>query len=524
MEESLSSVLQTKNPFAQEQWKESLQRWPKTLRDAVHRANLFQTCKSFLHNHPEQAKEVDSDFETLLEAQEELAPLLRESTTIESEGYGQVCFQGNPWSLLNSIPFALTALSIFKSYIVPSFSIILPLISWILPFLLLKSFYNIPISFGDYTSILWRLWNGQALPRTPQELLHPPAEEEIDITKKIKQWVQNGWTLFTVGQAMWQPITQAKHFKRLDSECLTYGNSIVRVKEVGQRFVKSAHGFLPSWLQSWIEKCPNNSREAFAFVLDNRFWLPHLFRCLGRFEVLWTLAKREDTVAVSFVQSNKPILLLKEFGDPSIPLSKRVLSSIRLGGSQASHSIVTGPNRGGKSSFMRGVACNIQLAHAFGACFAQKAQMSRFAWIANGLRLADVPGEQSMFEKEVSFTAGILNKINTSKDLGFVFYDEIFHSTNPPDATRASQLFCSELWKHTSCLSLISTHVYSLAKEAPSSVKQLCLATTVSAKGKYHFTYKVKRGVCEVSSVDLLLRQFGFPCGQSMITKPASDC
>ena len=155
--------------------------------------------------------------------------------------------------------------------------------------------------------------------------------------------------------------------------------------------------------------------------------------------------------------------------------------------------------------------------------------MTHFDWIADGLRLVDTPGEQSMFEKEVAFTSGILQKIKaTPLAKGLVLYDEIFHSTNPPDATRASQLFCSELWKHRNCLSLISTHVYSLAREAPpTSVKQLCLGTWVNAKGEYSFSYKLHRGVCTISSVDLLLKQFGYDisvqCGKTSEFKPASD-
>ncbi len=523
-------VLTFPSPFAQEQWNESFQRWPKHTQEAIQRATLFRQCKHFCTDHPDKAKQITDDLAIIHKAQEEIAPLLRESTEIESEGYSQVIFRGSPWSLLNTIPFALTCLSIFKSYIVPAMSVMLPLVSILLPYLLLRSMYNIPITFPQYASILWRLWNGQAIPRTPQELLQPsPPAQSTDMTHQIKQWVQNGWTLFTMGQTMWQPIQQARHFIRLDSDCSDKGTILLNIVAASKRLVDTARSFFPSWIHEWIAQCPTNARQAFAFVLENRFWLLQLFRCLGRFEVLWTLANREDTVAVEFVQSKEPVLLLKGFGDPSIPLSKRVLSSIRLGGvKEASHAIVTGPNRGGKSSCMRGIACNVRLAHAFGAAFAEKAQMTTFDWIADGLRLADVPGEQSMFEKEVAFTAGILQKLKANPaSRGFIVYDEIFHSTNPPDATRASQLFCSSLWSYRSCLSLISTHVYSLAKQAPSdTVKQVCLGTWVDEQGDYTFSYKLHRGVCTISSVDLLLKQFGFPltpCAQKAKPKPASD-
>jgi hypothetical protein len=124
-------------------------------------------------------------------------------------------------------------------------------------------------------------------------------------------------------------------------------------------------------------------------------------------------------------------------------------------------------------------------AHVFGAAFAKKAQVSYLSWIADGMRLDDFPGSLSMFEREVSFASSILRK--TSGGNGIVLYDELFHSTNPPDAIRTSELFCKNLWQKTNCISVISTHVYSLARNAPQHVKALCVAATHN-NGELEFT------------------------------------
>jgi len=59
-------------------------------------------------------------------------------------------------------------------------------------------------------------------------------------------------------------------------------------------------------------------------------------------------------------------------------------------------------------------------------------------------------------------------------------------------------------------LSLVSTHVYCLAHEAPESVKKICLASWKLPNGKYRFSYQAQKGICEVSSVDVLLKQYQF--------------
>lgn len=456
----------------------------------------------------------------------ELEPLLREPTDVEKEGYSQVYFKGIPWSGINSIPFALVILSLYKSYIVPTFGLLLPLITMILPYLMLKTFYNIPISFKEYTSMLWGMWNGKSMPRNPEELLAAQAEPEEpppDVISQIKSLVQNGWTLFTFGQAMWEPVRQARHFIKLDADCQNLGALVVRVKEIAEILYEEWEPWMSSWLEKWIRLCPRDSRQAFAFALEKPFWLPQTFRALGRFEVLLRLAGRNDVVATEFVGGAEPILMIQNFGDPSIPRGTRVVSSVRLGGlcrsggaggpkgpgSQKiqSHAVLTGPNRGGKSSFLRGVLLNVVLAHSFGAAFAEKAQMTPFTWIADGMRLDDTPGKQSMFEREVAFGSAVLQK---QGGRGLVLYDELFHSTNPPDAKRTSEIFCDSLWNKTNCLSIISTHVYTLAHSAPpEKVKQLCVAAWKAPTGRYTFSYKVQQGICEVSSVDLLLQQFG---------------
>lgn len=507
MNDTLIQALQIQNPFTQEQLQEGIQRWPKTNTLCLQRAQLFQSIQS---QFTEPQKETLETFDEIQKAVNTLQPLLRESTATELEGYSQVCFQGSPWSGLNSIPFTLMVLSIYKSYIVPSFAIILPLISWVIPFLLLKSFFHINISFSDYTGILWRMWNGQPLPRTPEELLAPAPETPTDMVSQVKKLAQNGWTLFTIGQALYQPIQQARHFRKLDVECLQLGQVIQDVKKHATFLHDKWKAYLPSWFGTWISLCPSDTRQGFAFVIDTPFWLPHLFRALGRLELLIRLASRSDVCTVQFVKSKTPVLLLKGFGDPSIPYTKRALSSLLL--QKEKHAVVTGPNRGGKSSFMRGVLTNVKLAHAFGCCFAEKAQMTHFAWIADGLKLEDLPGQESMFEREVKFASGVLQKSKTNQH-GLVLYDELFHSTNPPDATRTSQLFCSSLWKAQHCLSLVSTHVYSLAHQAPEYVKKICLASWKLPNGKYRFSYQAQKGICEVSSVDVLLKQYGFDAG-----------
>ena len=505
MDSQLSKILSINNPFTQEQVREGFVKWPTNLNTCLQRAASFSSLRERVQKIG--ANKSLQTLQTLQQYVKQLEPLLRPPTNIEKEGYEQIFFQGSPWSEINFIPFTLIFLSFYKSFIVPSFSVCLPLISIILPYIFLNTFYNVRMPFKEYMTLIWRMWNGTLqMPKNPEDFLN--ARNAIPVEQppaalQIKSLLQNAWTIFTIGQAVWHPVQQARHFIKLDKDCLKLGECVIGVKGCMVELWNRWKGWMPSWLESWIPLCPDDPRQAFAFVMESPFWLRHAFRALGRFEILLHLAIRDDIVPVQFVRSDTPVLMIKDFGDPSIPIEKRVVSSVKLGGGKA-HAIVTGPNRGGKSSFLRGVLMNVVIAHSFGAVFAGAGQMTHFTWIADGMRLDDTPGEQSMFEREVAFGSAILKK---KGGLGLVLYDELFHSTNPPDAKRTSELFCNRLWKKKNCLTLVSTHVYSLAREAPAAIQRLCMGTWRHGD-KYTFSYTVQKGICEVSSVDLLLKQF----------------
>jgi DNA mismatch repair ATPase MutS len=185
-----------------------------------------------------------------------------------------------------------------------------------------------------------------------------------------------------------------------------------------------------------------------------------------------------------------------------------VQSSIQIGGNNP-HSIITGPNKGGKSSTLRALCLNVWLAQTFGLVFANSAKITPFSWIRSGLRLADLPGEESFFEREIKFAKQTLSAAATKKP-GIVFYDECFHSTNPPDGEKTAKIFLSNLWANPNTISLVSTHVFSLVEEAPKNIHKMCVPAE-KVGNQLRYSYRLTPGICKVSSVEEIYKKFGFP-------------
>jgi DNA mismatch repair ATPase MutS len=138
--------------------------------------------------------------------------------------------------------------------------------------------------------------------------------------------------------------------------------------------------------------------------------------------------------------------------------------------------------------------------------FADKCILTPVEWIISSLRLEDRPGQESLFEREVNVAGDILKRLRLGNTRGWVIIDELFHTTNPPDAATASQIFLRQLWESQRASSIISTHLFTHATSAPENVQKLCVESEFSEiTGKIEYKYLDGRAINTMSSVEELL-------------------
>jgi len=424
-------------------------------------------------------------------------------TEVEKNSYEQLLFSGwNPLQILNTIPFALLFLSIFKQYIVPALAVCTPLFMIIMPYIFLKYWYNLPITTKQYTHILMGMFGFQS----------------FDV-KNPRALFQGALTLFSIGQSIYQPIQNALHLQTVHKELL-------KKAMAAQRFVQilsELHEVIP---RKYRTQNPLQGAEQqdihrlFALLWDEPHRVKLALQYIGDCEVIYRFAQQEHLHPVQFVKGKTICLQIQEGLDPFVPHC--IPFSLEL--KESHHAILTGPNRGGKSSVLRSTLLSIFLAQTFGFAYCSSngcVRIRPFDWIATGLKLEDKPGSISMFESEVDFAIQILQRTTESPNqIGFVLFDELFHSTNPPDGARTAEIFLQKLWKKTNTASFISTHVFELAKKAPKKIQKLCVPAHRKEDGSLEFTYTLKEGICEVSSVDEILKEKGLLCGKLDSGKP----
>lgn len=448
-------------------------------------------------------------FQRVAIIEKDLAPFFgdsgKEKDSLEEDAIGQLSFQGDLFKPLNHVPWLLFALSLFKIWLVPTMTVLLPIVVWILPYFLLRFVYNLPITQDQYVSILQGLMSGNVV-MPSLAAIQGEAAQPSPLT--LKGVVQYGLFAFTFIQSMIQPVQNAMHLYKTDTITRGIGEKILELRGIVQDFRKDLGNFNGihvklSWGIHHVEEA--DPRRAFMLIQEYPTVIHTILTDLAHLEILWRISLNRLLNPVKFVRN---ALALKDCRDISLDTTAPVTSSLELVDVMKPHAILTGPNGGGKSSFLRATLQCVLLGHTFGYAPAKEAHMPRFTWIASGIQLRDTPGKLSMFETEVKFAADCL-AAGRKHGPGFVVFDELFHSTNPPDGVRTATQFLNRLWNQKDVFSIVSTHVFPLVASAPASVQAICCPAERVENGDISFTYRVQPGICMISSVHTVWEKFG---------------
>ncbi|CAO3658285.1 unnamed protein product [Umbelopsis ramanniana] len=163
--------------------------------------------------------------------------------------------------------------------------------------------------------------------------------------------------------------------------------------------------------------------------------------------------------------------------------------------------LLTGPNMGGKSTFLRQVAVTFLLAQIGSYVPAKRADIGIADRIFSRVGASDnVAQNQSTFMVEMMETANIL-KNATSKS--FVIMDEVGRGTATDDGLSLAYSILHYLHEKIQCRTLFATHYHDLADmlEQGNFSRLSYYKTTIEedAGGGYIFNHRISPGVCRKS-------------------------
>ncbi|MCX2727745.1 DNA mismatch repair protein MutS [Thermomicrobium sp. 4228-Ro] len=253
-------------------------------------------------------------------------------------------------------------------------------------------------------------------------------------------------------------------------------------------------------------------------------WLARLdaFRSLAEAAVRygWTRPHLDESDCLEIEAGRHPVVEALLDGQPFVP------NDCRLGGEHPRIVLVTGPNMGGKSTYLRQVALIVLLAQIGSFVPARAARIGLVDRIFCRVGAHDdLPGGQSTFMVEMVETATILRQA-TQRSL--VILDEVGRGTATQDGLAIARAVLEDLHHRVGARTLFATHfleLTTLADELPSVANAHVAA--IEHDGHVVFLYRVLPGPADRAYGIHVARLAGLPSwvadrAESLLGEPPS--
>lgn len=218
-------------------------------------------------------------------------------------------------------------------------------------------------------------------------------------------------------------------------------------------------------------------------------------------------------------QKSTPYIKITEMWNPFLDAEQAVGNSIEMDGAPGGlrNMILTGPNAGGKSTYVGAVIICLLLAQTFGILPAQEGVLTLFKKLCTFIQKGDDVAEaQSLFMAEATRAQKHINTIKglKSQEFSFTIFDELFSGTNPKEGAAAEYGLLYTLGAYSNSLSIVATHyptVMQLEEKAPDrGFVNYKVYITRDENGKIHYTYQSVPGQADQAIALELLKDKGF--------------
>ena len=235
---------------------------------------------------------------------------------------------------------------------------------------------------------------------------------------------------------------------------------------------------------------------------------------IGFIDVLTSLANdfvsKKYYTFVNFINSETPYLSIKDMSNPFL-INKKVVYNDVLLSKDIKTINITGPNAGGKTTYISGIAYNIILAQSFGIALAKQINMTVFHHIYTNIFDSTVylDSEYSSFTSKMKNTNDVINQLKRyENNFSLLILNNLFTGT---DANVGSALeyvvvdYIHNTYKNT--LLVYSSNYIMLTKleSLYSNVKNYKVFVIKNQNNKIIYTYKIIPGYSsQLIALDIL--------------------
>jgi hypothetical protein len=407
---------------------------------------------------------------------------------------------------INVFGILIEIILLWKTIVMPGFAVITPLLVVIMPYILLRVLFGIVIDVSEYINIL----KNMVMQNTPT--INIPGNEGSPITFLAKY----AYILMSAGvfiSNIWNQIQSAIHLRAVAEDLRERGSKMidyVRACTKLASLIKDDEGLMYAKSVGFTDD--TIALGAYGMLYNDTRNITRLRAWVSSIDLRIGLARKKGICFPKIIKGYKFELAIEGLYHPGVPFGKRVLNNIDFGPS-TNNMLITGPNRGGKSTLCKSIGFAVMCAQSWGVAFAKSMSFVPVSRFETALAPADTLGRLSLFEAEIEFAKHLLAVADKARMVSeeaplFIIMDEIFHSTNAHDGAEASLIFLKQLYtKGDHVGSLISTHYRELPDKL--NVRNYCMEAFDNGDEGIKYTYRCIPGTSVISSVKEILKERG---------------
>ena len=428
---------------------------------------------------------------------------------------------------LNKSPQAITFYNIYRIILSPLIGILSPIVYFFIPFLILTWKFGIKMDFKTYLKIMY-----QTLTNSSMSLFTSQGS-----TLKYVSIISNLFTLIFYFQGIFNSIEISKTLHRLCKVIIDKFNGVVKylkaantiitkywddtifgsfIKEKTDIFKTDENDYINKFIVLDFSYFSNFGKQLHTYkfidkdiiksILLKSYILDFVRGC-----VLFKTKKEFEYVEYD-IENATPNTQIKGLRHPCLDSSKVVSNDCIIG---PKNIIITGPNAGGKSTFIKSILVNTLLTQLIGITTSNFCKTTLYKNLTSQINIPDCKGYESLFEAEMhrcSKNLNLLSGSNDSENFTLIVMDEIFNSTNPVEGIAGAYAIAKKISSYPNCILIFTTHYIYLTKLAKLEAGRFInyRMNVINENDTIIFPYKLEKGFSRQYIALELLRKNGF--------------
>lgn len=486
------------------------------------RKDILQKLEAFM------TPEVRDDFETLRKLEKDILWVFDDIDQNLKDLYDMVLFRFCMFRPLNRFPTALTSFNLYRILVSPLIGILSPIVYFVIPYLILAIRFKMRVPFKVYIKILFEtlmtsdtLLLGGGNYRTMRiisyvfsmvfyfqgilnsveisKTLHKVSKHLVEKTNDVVQFLQ---TAHKLNHMMWNS----------DIPLVFLPSDALRPEEEEDMYMQTLEQVNYSWMT-------NFGKQIHTYITFNKPVIQSILTKVYSLDSLFSILHFKDRYKASYAQvvelAEKPKLQVQGIFHPCIDTARVVKNDVTL---SDKNMIITGPNAGGKSTFIKSVIINVLLNQTITITNADAVEYTPFYDLHSQINIPDSKGYESLFEAEMYRCKQKLDLLkayqpdaNTPKKFALYVMDEIFNSTNPVEGIAGAYAIAKKISEYSHCLLLFTTHYVYLTKlQKTEKFHNYNMNIRRDEEGNMHYPYKLQPGLSRQYIALELLKKNGF--------------